>query len=171
MFRTFAKHGALALLLCLGTTTAAQAGLEARFDEGAPKDRFSIQNTGSCPITQAAIVLDLSTSEAGLVFDVTGEGAGVEVYQPLEIVDGRELLTRKPKVADGDTAIRLNVDRLGPGEAISFTIDVDDTRGQRAITVSGQEVEGVTLALLQANRKSTASFSSSAVARIAGDPC
>ncbi|MEM9344860.1 MAG: aggregation factor core [Pseudomonadota bacterium] len=161
----------LAALLITASATAAHADLRVNFYEGAPKDRFRIENASHCTLAAASITLDLSTSPAGLIFDVTGAGAGVEVFQPFEIVEGAELLATTPSVLDGQSQIQLDVASLAPGQAIAFTIDVDDTLGQRAITVSGSEIEGATVAYDQAGTAVTGTFSSSAEAGIAVAGC
>lgn len=123
----------------LAAPSIASADLRVSFVEGAPKDRFEIKNTGACARAGSSVLLDLSTSAAGLIFDVTDQGAGVEVFQPLEIVAGAEALVTTPAVQDGQNQIQFDIASLSPGQAIGFTIDVDDTRGTRAITVSRSE--------------------------------
>ncbi|MEL7151039.1 MAG: aggregation factor core [Pseudomonadota bacterium] len=141
-----------------GTAASAQAGLRANFFEGAPKDRFQIRNESGCVLKDAEVLVDLSTSSAGLIFDVTDRGAGVEVYQPLEMVAGSKALTNIPNVEDGQSSIRLKVAELEPGEAIAFTIDVDDTLGTRAITVSGAEIAGASVSIMQDGSSSSGVF-------------
>ena len=124
------------------TALPAAADLSVVFVEGAPKDRFTITNQGTCPLGQMTVQLDLSHSASGLIFDVTGQGAGVEVFQPLELVAGREFLERIPQVQDGDNSMTLPLTGLAVGAAISFTIDLDDTAGQSETMVSGSEMTG-----------------------------
>lgn len=50
---------------------AAQANILVTFDEGAPKDRFTIENTGACAVSSGEILLDLAPSNGQLIFDVT----------------------------------------------------------------------------------------------------
>jgi hypothetical protein len=115
--------------------------------------------------------LDLSGSASGLIFDVTSTGAGVEVFQPLELVAGKAALTMLPAVKDGDNKLVLNIGALGPDERIAFTIDVDDTAGGREITVSGSEIEGAAVALTVENTSTRASFSSNAEASLITPVC
>ena len=49
----------------------AAADLEVTFRDGAPKDRFSITNSGTCDLSAMSVLIDLSSSPAGLIFDVT----------------------------------------------------------------------------------------------------
>ena len=121
----------------------AQADIRVQFDEGAPKDRFTITRVGaSATWALSVVVLDLSESPSGLIFDVSGSGQGVEVFQPFELVAGADHLTSQPTVRDGDQTIRLPLASLERGDAVAFTIDVDDTGGGREITVSDSEIEG-----------------------------
>lgn len=149
----------------------AQADLKAAFIEGAPKDRFVFENAGNCEISGGAILLDLSSSPAGLIFDTTASGAGVEVFQPFELVVGGDALSGTPTVVDGDTAIRLPISTLSPGASIAFTIDVDDTTSTRAITVNGSEIAGAQVILKQGGSASTATFSKNALATIDTHDC
>lgn len=134
-------------LICIALLLAspAAADITAKFSEGAPKDRFTLTNTGECVLPAMTVKLDLGTSPAGLIFDVTASGAGVEVFQPFELVSGAENLTELPAVVDGDSAIVLPLSGLGPNQSVSFTIDVDDTGGGREITVNGSEIAGATV--------------------------
>lgn len=160
-----------AAILFVAAASGANAELRVNFYEGAPKDRFRIENAGNCALPAATVTLDLSASSAGLIFDVTDAGAGVEVFQPFEVVEGVEVLTQIPTVSDGQSQIRLDLAGLAPGQAVAFTIDVDDTLGQRAITVSGSEIEGATVAYTLDGNTFTATFSSNAEAGIPVSGC
>mgnify|MGYP006174835655 CR=1 FL=1 len=144
-------------LTCAAASAAADIGV--RFIEGAPKDRFEITNLGKCALVATDVVIDLRGSAAGLVFDVTGAGAGVEVFQPFELVSGADALASPSRVADGDRQITLSVRRLAPAGRIAFTIDVDDTVGPRGITVSDSEIEGAVVRVSAAGAGSTGRFS------------
>ena len=135
----------LTLPALLLSATAATADLAVQFDEGAPKDRFTITNTGDCPLPAMDLTLDLGTAPAGLIFDVTGAGAGVQVFQPFEMVAGGDALIEVPQVLDGDNAVRLRLNGLAAGAEVAFTVDVDDTGGGREITVSGSEIAGASV--------------------------
>ena len=148
MLKPFALACAPALTLaCAFTSTPALADLAVRFDEGAPKDRFTLTNTGDCALGAAQVTIDLGTAPAGLIFDVTASGAGVEVFQPFDVVTGAQNLRSLPRVADGDAAVTLDLKGLAAGGTVAFTIDVDDTGGGREITVSGSEIAGATVRL------------------------
>ena len=53
---------------------------------------------------------------------------------------------------------------------IEFTIDVDDTKGNRAITVSGSEIEGAVV-MVNGQIDGAASFASDATANIETNGC
>ncbi len=166
--RSYAKT-----LLVVGAMMAstAQADLNVKFVEGAPKDRFRIENTGTCDIQNASLSIDLSSSQGGLIFDVTSAGAGVEVFQPFEIVEGRESLSELPTILDGQSNVTLQIDELQPNEVIVFSIDVDDTLGQREITVTGSEIEGGSIGFEMAQRQEVALFSPSSFAEVTLSDC
>lgn len=151
--------------------TTAQADIRVTFDEGAPKDRFTFENTGTCAISDAAIMLDLAPARGKLIFDVTGQGRGVQVFQPFEVITGADALAAAPQVQDGQSAIRLDIVTLQPGAAIAFTIDVDDTLGQREITVSGSEIEGAMVSYTRGETKRTAEFSANGTAILPVPDC
>lgn len=152
-------------------TVFSSADMAIDFDEGAPKDRFTFANNGSCTIANAKVTLDLSGSKSGLIFDVTGNGAGVEVFQPLEIVSGAGALLGVPNVKDGDNRITLDIGQLEAGDSVAFTIDVDDTMGGREITVSGSEIAGAKVLFSQNNKSASGTFGSNARTNIQLNAC
>ncbi|MCY6382107.1 aggregation factor core [Hoeflea prorocentri] len=164
------KTAVLAALLA-GFASPAFADLQVRFDEGAPKDRFTITNTGACALGAASLTIDLGGSPYGLIFDVTGKGAGVEVFQPFELVSGGEVLNTVPRVSDGDSAVTLDLTGLDAGASLAFTIDVDDTADALEITVSDSEIVGAGVVLETAAGSATASFEKNAIANIAWSGC
>lgn len=141
----------IAATLCFGT--AAQADLAVHFIEGAPKDRFRIMNLSACPTGPIDVVIDLSASPAGLIFDTTASGAGVEVFQPFEIVAGADRVIASQRVSDGDTAVQLSISDLPADGMVAFTVDVDDTAPSSAngqIRIAGTEIEGAQVVLSRA---------------------
>lgn len=144
---------AICAALCAGPSLA---DVRVQFLEGAPKDKFVITNEGTCELGPAELVIDFSASNAGLIFDVTDAGAGVEVFQPFEVTDGADLLTRLPSISDGDQVASLSISAIGAGRKIAFTIDVDNTKGAREITVSHDEIEGATVSLTAQGKKAVA---------------
>ena len=131
---------ATTLATCLATTAAAD--LAVTFRDGAPKDRFTITNTASCATGPLAVTIDLVGSPFNLIFDITGDGAGVEVFQPFELVAGADVVTGVTEVSDGDTQMTLMLAPMEMGGEVAFTIDLDDTVGSREITVNGSEIAG-----------------------------
>lgn len=166
----FRPH-AIATAIALFTVTPLYAGIQVRFVEGAPKDRFVLENVGGCDVVSSTLNIDLSPSAGRLIFDVSEAGAGVEVFQPLELVDGANALRQLPSVVDGQTSIELEIATLAAGENLAFTIDVDDTIGQREITVSGSEIVGATVSYTNGSDRSTAVFSSDALANVTIPDC
>ncbi len=158
------KLAILALALCAATPSLADIRID--FDEGAPKDRFTITNVGGCSLEAMGVTLDISTSPSGLIFDVTGSGAGVEVFQPFELTSGASLLVTEPRVTDGQQSILLNLSGLGKDQSIAFTIDVDDTTSDRQITVSGSEIAGAEVRVDMSGETSVGVFGSDAVSRV-----
>ncbi|WP_170379577.1 aggregation factor core [Ruegeria atlantica] len=161
----------LTATLGLFAATSLQAGVQIRFIEGAPKDRFVLTNVGTCVVEASTLKIDLSQSAGRLIFDVTENGAGVEVFQPLEIVEGVDALRQLPLAVDGQNTIELEIATLAVGDNLAFTIDVDDTIGQREITVTGSEIEGATVSYADAVETKTATFSSDAVVNVATKDC
>ncbi|WP_282171040.1 aggregation factor core [Ruegeria atlantica] len=161
----------LAATLGLFAATSPQAGVQIRFIEGAPKDRFVLTNVGACEVNASTLKIDLSQSAGRLIFDVTEKGAGVEVFQPLEFVEGVDALRQFPVVVDGQDSIELEIASLAAGDKLAFTIDVDDTIGQREITVTGSEIEGATVSYSDADKTRTATFSSEALVNVTTKDC
>ncbi|WP_422064559.1 aggregation factor core [Shimia sp.] len=152
-------------------TTPVHANLSVRFVEGAPKDRFEIKNEGDCVLRESVITLDMSTSQGALIFDVADGGAGVEVFQPFEVVTGKDALASVPAVMDGQNAVDLRISKLSSGDKISFTTDVDDTLGAREITVSGSEIADATVTLTGSQGQRSAQFDTAAKAWVVGFSC
>lgn len=159
------------LALAAVVATHALSDVNVRFIEGAPKDRFEIRNSSACALTATTVALDLSTSQAGLIFDVTASGAGVEVFQPFELTAGADALRAIPAVTDGQDKLALDIAALEPGQIIAFTIDVDDTIGQREITVSGSEISGASVQLATEADTRSATFDTTATASLPHSNC
>jgi|GEM_PF-461341 len=124
------------------------ADLHVQFLEGAPKDQFVLTNKGLCEIENAEVTIDLSGSDAGLIFDVTEAGSGVEVFQPFKVTVGAKHLVGRPSIMDGDQFLTLSLTDFPQNQSVAFTIDIDDTAGGREITVSDNEMRGATISVL-----------------------
>lgn len=151
-----------AALAALFAVTSASADLSVTFDEGAPKDRFSIRT--SCATPALDLTIALSGSAAGLIFDTTGEGAGVQVFQPVEVASGARHVRAIGPVTDGDTTMIVSLAPMAAGESVTLTTDVDDTRpagtlGQ--IRVSGSEIAGAAVTVTSSAGTSSATFGAS----------
>ncbi|MEO0860532.1 MAG: aggregation factor core [Pseudomonadota bacterium] len=160
---------AFAIGLWAGPSSASE--LTVRFVEGAPKDRFVIEAGVACGVGPAEIVIDMADTAGKLIFDVTAAGAGVQVFQPLEVVAGADRLRAAPVVRDGDRVVTLALAELGAAETMAFTVDVDDTVGGREITVEDSEILGATVSLVQGGVTWTAAFDGNAEARLTVADC
>ncbi len=160
-----------ALIFLFAASTPALADLQVRFDEGAPKDRFTISNVGDCEMGATVVSIDLSGSPYGLIFDTTGSGAGVQVFQPFELTAGKNRLASIPVVKDGQNKITLDLLGLKPREAVSFTIDVDDTVNNREITVADAEIVGAKIVAKNERGTGEAAFQKDATATLQSFGC
>lgn len=157
---------ALSGLAILYFSTPLVADVHVKFIEGAPKDRFEILNFGTCDLEAADLTIDFAASNAGLIFDVTNSGAGVEVFQPFEVTAGAQYLRSLPTISDGDQRATLSMIGLERNETIAFTIDVDDTNGSREITVTDGEIRGAKVSLVSNNVEYSAIIGSNSKAII-----
>ncbi|RED12052.1 aggregation factor core [Pontivivens insulae] len=151
-------------ILC---ATPGLADIDVNFREGAPKDRFTISQDGTCPLS-GRLVIDLGTAPAGLIFDTDVRGVGFEVAQPFELVEGGQYLAAEPALLDGDSSIALDLLDLPNGAPLVFTIDIDNTIGARGITVTGSEIAGSTVVF---NDGTPAVFESTARASVVDAEC
>ncbi len=158
----------LALVTCLIGSTAA-ADINISFRDGAPVDTFRFAPTDSCLTAQMELFIDLSGSTAGLIFDITDAGAGVEVFQPFVPVAGGDTLISASDVGDGDTGLTLLLSELTA--PFAFTIDLDDTIGQREITVSGAEIAGASVVMTMGDATMAGTFDSTGNAVIKTPDC
>lgn len=152
-----------ALAFCLFAAPASAQDLIVQFTDGAPKDSITLVNAG-CALSDAMVVIDLGGSQGGLIFDVTSGGAGVEVFQPVEITSGYGALS---KVRDGDKRLQILVRSLAAGETFGVTADLDDTASDREITVTGSEMAGATVRLALKDRVVSGVFDATGTAKLA----
>jgi len=151
------------LALCLFASTANAQDLVVQFTDGAPKDSITLQNQG-CSLSNAMVVLNLDGSQGGLVFDTTPGGAGVEVFQPVEITSGYAALS---PVSDGDKRLQIFVQSLTKGETLGLTADLDDTAGGAGeITVNGSEMHGASVQIALKDRVITGTFDATGQAKL-----
>lgn len=144
----------------------AVADMRVEFREGAPKDRFVVTNLADCAVPAGNLTIDLTGSAGQLVFDVTGQGAGVEVFQPFEVVSGADFLAEVPEVIDGQTEVTLTFTGLAAGGQVVATTDLDDTIGAREITVRGSELDGAAVVLAVAGDERRVTFQDDSVATV-----
>ncbi|MBX2839365.1 MAG: aggregation factor core [Gammaproteobacteria bacterium] len=161
--------------LALSSVSLAHANIEVQFVESAPKDRFTILNSGECELTNVEISIDLTDTQGKLIFDTTENGAGVEVFQPFEVTEGDMALSSAGSVADGDKVISVRVLSLPSQQSMSFTIDVDDTLKNSAlgqIRVAGEEIKDGEVRLTLANNEvRRALFGSNKLASVTPGSC
>lgn len=122
----------------------AAAELQVRYFEGAPKDRFVIENLSGCALGEFSLEIDLRPSAGGLIFDTELDGAGINVAQPFELVAGGGQLAGRSEVGDGEQTLMLRFAGLERGAPVIFTIDLDDTlpSGSTQTMVQGDEMIG-----------------------------
>ena len=162
------KFAVLAGLLVLPLSAVAE--IEISFRDGAPKDRLTIANTSGCDLGEVSLFFDLSQSKAGLIFDTTASGDGVEVFQPLEVVRGGEYISGMSFPRDGDSSLEIVFADLKEKAEIVFTLDLDDTRADNQsgqIIVRGDEIMGATVKARSSSDIGV--FDASGVARIKMD--
>lgn len=131
------------LLMC---TPATAQELDVQFQDGNPFDRFIVFNRG-CPLADAVIVLDFTTSRGGILIDTILGGPGARDPMDVTLTEGDAVL--RP-VKDGDQMLRLDVATLPQVSAITVTMDVDDTIGlweDARVFAEGAEIAGTTVTL------------------------
>ncbi len=143
--------------------TPAFADISVRFIESAPKDRFVFLNEG-CPLSQVDVEIDLTGSRGSLIFDVTGNGAGVEVFQPVEVQSGTVVMT--PAV-DGDQSLTFQINGFDAGSEVIISADLDDVLINGAlgqIRVADQELSGAIIRMTIDGQVASAMFDTDTVA-------
>lgn len=161
----------LTTLVLLSASFTTAADLRVEFREGAPKDRFVVKNIGECALNAFSVTIDLKNSAGKLIFDVTDQGAGVEVFQPFEVVTGFDFLATQPRVTDGQTEVTLKMRSLDPGASLVATTDVDDTIGAREITVKNSEFTGSVITVVTNGQTKTATVGDKPAATIVLESC
>ena len=169
------KWFAVAFGFCVIGLATAKAEMQFSFVESAPKDSFRIINNAACATGAVEVIIDLSTSAGNLVFDTTDTGAGVEVYQPFELVTGAEHVLSATPISDGDSMVHINLSSLSPGDEVVFTIDVDDqlASGELGQTrIAGSEIAGASATVISnAQGAVTGNYDQKSVAVVAFESC
>jgi hypothetical protein len=149
---------------------SAIADITVRFVESAPKDRFVI-SSDTCPLNEVDVLIDLTQSAGGLIFDVTPDGAGVEVFQPVEVQnDGVAVMP----VVDGDQHLSFVIGHLSAGDDIVISADLDDVLTNSSlgqIRVAGSELDGAAVKMTIAGESQTAVFVDGANTVIVAHSC
>jgi len=122
--------------------------IHARFIEGAPRDRFIIENKSKAGMEIASLELNLQPSTGRLIFDTESGGSGVEVFQLYRGETSDAALAKAPNVRDGDDRLDLAFATFSAGQKYQFSIDIDDRLANSdlgQIRVSGGEMQGAEL--------------------------
>lgn len=119
---------ALALATALPVPFAvAGSELTVSFQEAAPKDVIVIRNATGCPLPGFELRIDLRPSAGRLLFDTTPGGAGIDLAQPFEIVEGGAMVEAFADLTDGDRIARIRFRRMDVGGQVTVNLDLDDT--------------------------------------------
>jgi len=168
----------------IGGNAAVACGpaVEVRFFES-DGDIFQISNKSEGPWALVSLVIRLTGSRGGLVFDTEDGGPGYSMHQQFVPVTGpgtdKVGLVGAEPVGDGAEEIRLLFSDFLPGREFMFIIDVDDrleSSDYGQAVVSGDEIEGAraeAVLTMPGGAKATpkASFGNDGVARLRGGAC
>ena len=133
----------LVILFISMLSATVYADIQVSFKDGAPKDKFVIENTSTCAVKDISMTIDLLQSTGRLIFDTSESGKGVEVFQLFEVTRGQIALKANTQVNDGATQLSLDIKTIAANDFASFTIDVDDTLSTSQlgnIRVTGNEI-------------------------------
>ena len=122
----------------------ALAELRVSYVDSSP-DWFTILNGSACELGPFELVIDLGASPAGLIFDISGAGAGFNGHAPLAVVEGAEQVVSIGQVTDGDSRLVIALDFLAGGGTVRIAVDVDDTDPQSELgptLISPAEIAG-----------------------------
>lgn len=122
--------------------------LVAVFDEGAPRDRLTLENLSTADLAIASVEIDLTASAGSVIFDTRPGGTGVEVFQDFQVESGDATLAQDPVARDGSSLLGLQFDLFTAGETFTFSIDVDDQLADSdlgQIQVTGAELAGASV--------------------------
>jgi hypothetical protein len=139
-----------ALFLSAIPEAAASEDLSVSVTESSPVDLIVVENRTGCDLYDFGLQIDLRSSAGGLVFDISEGGAGASVYQPFEILEGREAVRSFSPVRDGDRIASIQFGTLEAGRRVIFMVDVDDTATDGAwgqTVIDGAEIAGTGLVL------------------------
>ena len=147
----------LLAMLCFAATSVAADGLEIRFADGNPHDRFWIKNVG-CPLEDATLLIDMRSAIAGVLMDTVRGGIGTKDPMPVEIEEGEATLL---PIRDGSQLMILQLPYLKTGGQVTVTLDVDDAASagfDDRVEVDGSELHGARVTVLAAGGRTTATF-------------
>ncbi|UUX49508.1 hypothetical protein NUH88_19170 [Nisaea acidiphila] len=154
-------HALLPVLLLASAPAAAAEDLSVTFTEASPVDLIIVENRSTCDLYDFGLQIDLRSSAAGLVFDISEGGAGASVYQPFELLEGREAVRSFAPVRDGDRVASILFGTLEAGQRVIFTVDVDDTSAESAwgqTVIDGAEIAGATIVITTVGEEPSTAF-------------
>ncbi len=163
-----------ALVALVFTATPGVADIAISFTESAPKDRFTVENTGTCALEGVEITFNLAASAGNLIFDIAAGGPGVEVFQPIEFVENTGQTTMELDMSADYQTATLSAVSLAPGARIAFTTDLDDQLAQSAlgqIRVVGSEIAGARVSVISSGGRDEGVFDAKAKARLSQIDC
>ena len=141
-----------AVFMSFGAFAQSCVEIDAQFIEGAPRDRFIIQNNSQGDLNIESLILSLKDTRGKLIFDTVDGGKGVEVFQQFRSEENWEeslaKLAANPNLKDGADTLEINFAHFKPKQSYRFSLDVDDqlTNSELGqIRVSGSEMAGAGL--------------------------
>jgi len=157
------------VLPALLLATPLQADITVRFQDGNPKDLFTIVNTG-CELAGAVMVIDLRGSRSGAVIDT--EYGGVGTKDPLDVnVEAGDI--RLPEIADGEQVLHIFIDLLPDGGEAVVSLDLDDTidvRAEPRVEVWGSDIAGAEVSISLEGVTTSATMDETARAKVPTPP-
>ncbi len=93
-----------------------------------------------------------------MIFDVAAAGAGVEVYQPVEVQSGGAIVA---PVVDGDQQLSFKMTTLRTENEVVISANLDNVLENSSlgqIRVAGRELDGATVRMTIAGEAQTAIF-------------
>lgn len=112
----------------------------------------------TCPLRNVDVLIDLTGSAGALIFDVTAAGAGVEVFQPVEVQSGTVVAS---PVTDGDQQLSFSINELRAESEVIISADLDDVLADSSlgqIRVAGAELDGAAVRMTIAGESQTVVF-------------
>lgn len=164
--------------LCLVAVFALAAGpapaeIRVTYQDLSP-DIITIRNGSAFDLGPFELTVDLGTSPAGLIFDVSGTGAGFAGWAPLSVIAGGEQVLAIGEVTDGDTRLVVRLDFLAGHGTVAIAVDVDDTDPASALgptIIAPSEIAGATAHVSHGGPPVSATFGPDGLAVLPLEAC